>query len=69
MAARGPAVRAPELGGHCGGDLMGDQGVLYRGQEVFGLAQLQTQGVGREGFLPLHGEHLAYDGLGVVVGV
>jgi hypothetical protein len=47
---------------------VGDQGVLHRGQQVFGLGQLQTQGVARQG-LPVHSEHLAHHRLGLVIGV
>jgi hypothetical protein len=41
--------------------------VLHRGEQVFGLFQLQAKGFRREG-AALHGERLTNHGLSVVVG-
>ncbi len=41
----------------------------HRGQQIFGLGQLQAQGVAPQGLLPLHSEHLARYRLGPLIGV
>ena len=58
---RGEVLRAFNTARDIYSDLMGDKGVLDRGQQIFGLAQPQTQGVERERLLPLQGEHLTHD--------
>ena len=65
---RDAAVRARDLGGQRGGDLVLDHRVLHRGEQVLGLLQLQTQGVRRQG-VAVQGERLAHHRLGVVIGV
>ena len=69
VTAREPTVRAPELGGQLGGDLILDQGALDRGQQVLGLREPQAQGVVRQGLLPLRSKHLTHDRLGLIISV
>jgi hypothetical protein len=69
MTARSAAVRAGDLSGQRGGDLILDQDVLDRSQQILGLRELQAQGVARQGLLPLQDEGLAHHRLGLIIGV
>ena len=68
VTVRDSAVRARSRRGQRGGDLVLDERVLHRGEQVFGLFQLQAKGFRREG-AALHSERFTNHGLGVVVGV
>jgi len=55
-------VRAGLLGGDRRADLVGDHGVLDRGEQVVGLSQLQADG--RRQGVAVQAEHVAHHGRG-----